>query len=96
MARSTWSQSSSVRKTWATFPAITARSALAAGTAAASPCTQVTAALPSLDLATSREAAAGSTPVTVRPVPASAMARHPVPQPTSSTRSAPSSPAMAT
>jgi len=32
----------------------------------------------------------------LRPAPASAMARHPVPQPTSSTRSAPSSPAMAT
>ena len=73
-----------------------ARSALAAGTAAASPWIQVTAVLPSLDRATSREAAAGSTPVTLRPVPASAMARHPVPQPTSSTRSAPSSPAMAT
>jgi hypothetical protein len=94
MARRVPAQSSSVRNTWATFPVITARSAQPGGAAAASPCTQVTRLRSSLARATSSEAAAGSTPTTLRPVPASARASDPVPQPTSSTRRAPSSAAM--
>jgi hypothetical protein len=51
-----------MKKTWATFAVITARSAPNGGTLAASPQIQVTAAAMSLARATSNDARAGSTP----------------------------------
>src|SRR5690606_8842760 len=89
------SQSSSVRKTCATFPVMVARSASSGGSPAASPRIHRTRSASGLARATSRDASAGSAPTTSAPRPASRQASTPVPQPTSSTRRAPNSATIA-
>src|SRR5699024_10668486 len=56
-------QASSVRKTWATLPVITAASAPSAGSSAAVPCTHEAASAYGLSWATSGDARVGSMPV---------------------------------
>ena len=95
-ALSVATQSSSVTKTWATFPVIVATSTFRGGIALVSPWIQRTRSAPGFVRATSSEPAAGSSPTTTRPRRASRQAKVPVPHPTSRTARASSSSTRAT